>query len=766
MIKRLLLLFLLSLTTIVYAQQKQVIQHIVRVGDKIYIKDQDDLFEVNKRIVTVKPKSSDVIMQMSLQVHSINKLGYSHIFVPDDIDVIDFVESLKRTGAFETIEYNGYAKFCLTPDDSNLNNQWYLDAINAYGAWDITTGNSSIKVAILDSGVDAGHPDLGFGNENYSHVDTTNGWDYLHNTNYQQPTYDHGTLVAGVTGAKTNNSLGIAGISGGNHTKGVSIIPFCISNAHQFLYFIDFAQAITDAVDNGSKVINMSFVCPESVSMNSAIEYAYLHGVTVICSAGNNTHGYISYPASHDKTIAVGATDINNTRANFSQYGNKLDLVAPGVDIFSTTLNNNYKTVSGTSFSAPQVTGTIALMLSLNPSLSPAEIYTALISTCQKLPNYNYNSQGWNNETGYGLLDVNAAVRIINQQTKIQGSSTLCNPAVYKIPTTIESDSVTWSIDNSDFLLTPLGYQCRVASIGMPHYSVASLTATLYLNGVAVDSFSKRIVMHSEDLYVDGEQLDEVTPSGVLSGFTFTIPEGNRQSSEIPLSLQTLSDMETLAVRDSLRRARIDTLIIHPNPLEPHDPGEPGPMNPYPIDWDDDPEFGFTEINGDANIFLTSDRFDGMNISFSGDHLPVSYSHLGTDVLFRMPPASSVIDDDGEYYVRLRASSTGGCHDFDLYFRVIPIEGEAYGDSEIYLRINGNSLEVSFFDNSVLLPNGQVQIFPWYLNIYEVSTGTRVHASTNTQNYKTINTSGWNSGIYLVRVTCNGNNYNKKFVIQ
>lgn len=347
----------------------------------------------------------------------------------------------------------------------------------------------------------------------------------------------------------------------------------------------------------------------------------------------------------------------------------------------------------------------------------------------------------------------------------ISGSEVLCGTTTYTLEGVPSGYLVSWSIDNADFSITPSGYQCSVGYVpANSSYSVANLKADISRNGYLVKSVTKHIVMHSNSLHVDGEQLDEITPSGVLSGFTFTIPESDRSSFVSSLSLQSNDDIEMLSVRDSLKRIIIDSLIVHP--IDPGNPVGPiGPAYPYPIDWDDDPEFGFTEINGDANIFLTSDRFDGMNISFSGDHLPVSYSHLGTDVLFRMPPASSVIDDDGEYYVRLRASSTGGCHDFDLYFRVIPIEGEAYGDSEIYLRINGNSLEVSFFDNSVLLPNGQVQIFPWYLNIYEVSTGTRVHASTNTQNYKTINTSGWNSGIYLVRVTCNGNNYNKKFVI-
>lgn len=350
----------------------------------------------------------------------------------------------------------------------------------------------------------------------------------------------------------------------------------------------------------------------------------------------------------------------------------------------------------------------------------------------------------------------------------ITGANVLCGTMTYTLDELSSGYTVNWSIDNSNFSITPSDYQCDVCYLpSSASYSVANLRAIIIENGDIVAFATKRIVMHDDDLFVDGEQLDEVTPSGVLSGFTFTIPESDRSSSATSWDLQFDDGIEMQTVRDSLKRIKTDSLMISLHPIEPGGPvGPVGPAYPYPYDWDDDPEYGITEINGDAYILLTSDRFDGMNISFSGAHSPVSYSHIGQDVLFRMPPASSIIDNNGEYYVRLRATSQGDCHNFDLYFRVVPIEGEAYGDPEIYLGFNGSNVEVSFFNNDVVLPSGQVQVFPWYLNVYEVITGNRVHASTNYTHYKTVSTSGWNSGIYLVSITCRDDHYTKKFAIQ
>lgn len=346
----------------------------------------------------------------------------------------------------------------------------------------------------------------------------------------------------------------------------------------------------------------------------------------------------------------------------------------------------------------------------------------------------------------------------------ISGSNVICGTTNYSTDAVPYGFGMNWSISNADFSISSSGNQCSVNYIPInPSYSSALLKANITRNGNSILTATKRVVMHGEDLFVEGEQLDEVTPSGVLSGFSFTIPNERGFTSARKIDLQSITDVEEHAIMDSLKKEKINTLILN---LQPIEFGDIVINRLYPIDWDDDPEYGITEINGDANILLTSDRFDGMEISYTGDHLPVSYSHSGQDVLFRMPPASSVIDENGEYYVRLRATSQGGCHDFDLYFRVVPIDGEAYGDPEIYLGFNGSNLEVSFFNNDVLLPSGQIQTFPWYLNIYEVSSGTRVHASTNYSHYKTVNTSGWDSGIYLVGVTCRGNYYTKKFFIQ
>lgn len=188
-------------------------------------------------------------------------------------------------------------------------------------------------------------------------------------------------------------------------------------------------DAILDAVDKGVKVINMSFgslgyYYPD---IDDAIETAYDNGVVLVASSGNNNY-FVYYPASHPYVIAVGATDQNNERCSFSNYGDNLELVAPGQGILSTVLQNNYNYDSGTSFAAPQVSGVVALMLSVNPTLTPDQIRSTLRNTCYKIPSYSYTS-GWNNQVGYGLLNAFNAISAI--LPSMIGSSVLCDNNVY-----------------------------------------------------------------------------------------------------------------------------------------------------------------------------------------------------------------------------------------------------------------------------------------------------------------------------------------------
>jgi hypothetical protein len=187
----------------------------------------------------------------------------------------------------------------------------------------------------------------------------------------------------------------------------------------------------------------------------------------------------------------------------------------------------------------------------------------------------------------------------------------------------------------------------------------------------------------------------------------------------------------------------------------------------------DNPTYGITEIYGGADIFLDGDRLDGMAISFSGDRAPeYLYSDGGSMISFRMPEVSSITDVQGYYYVVLHATSEGGCHDFDLYFKVIPVEGESIGAPEISLYFTDSSVRVNFDAMEwEELPGGMLQATPWYLKIYRMPalgnpSNQLMHSSTNYTESKTVDIGNWPSGIYLVRVDSHGDTYTKKFLKQ
>ncbi|MBR1565018.1 MAG: S8 family peptidase [Paludibacteraceae bacterium] len=393
-----------------------------------------------------------------------NILNYADIKLSDNYTFDSMIIDLETDKNILSIDYNAYGEYnSIIPNDSCSVSLWHLSVINAYDAWTITTGNPNVKIAVLDSGIDWIHPDLGIGNDTYQNIfcnqienDWTNqniptsgnhidddangyiddfkGWNFDANSNDSRGVYYHGTFVAGIIGAKTNNHVGIAGIAGGNHDNGAAIIPYCVGLYYPNSAIID--DAIIAAVENGANVIQFSLSCVNTNAIVDAIQYATENGVSIICASGNE-NSVLSFPASNPNVIAVGAVDSTKSRAYFSNYGNNLSVVAPGVDIFSlnlTTSTDMYKLDSGTSFAAPQVSAIVALMLSVNPYLSINDIRLIIESTAQKVGSYTYSTTSgrpngtWNNEMGYGLVDAYAAVqeaqrRHIQNTTYVSGTS-------------------------------------------------------------------------------------------------------------------------------------------------------------------------------------------------------------------------------------------------------------------------------------------------------------------------------------------------------
>lgn len=431
---RLFLSIICSFLTFSSISATNVTQIIKVINGKRFIVEKDDSYALNEDYLLVKLKNG-LDIPTGMKIINSNKLGYLHVAVPDNIDVEDYSKYLKETNQFEIVEYIGEIKYNLSPNDSYISNQWYINAVNLKDAWNITTGNSNIKVAVIDSGVEASHYDLGNGTDSYSNISTSMGYDYINHTTINFPSFFHGTFVAGLIGAKTNNSLGISGVSGGNHSQGITIIPYNMGGSDNEgdapLFSLYLANAILDAISLGVNIINLSLSTSQTSDIASAIEYAYYHNINIVCAAGNNNSSSISYPASSQYTIAVGASGHNNHRCSFSNYGNGLDLVAPGKDIYSTSLSNSYVYKDGTSFSTAMVSGVIALMLSVNPNLTPSEVKNILHSTSAQIEGYSFNN-GWNQQVGYGLLNAHAAVKQAFQ-IDITGPSIMCSQELFSI---------------------------------------------------------------------------------------------------------------------------------------------------------------------------------------------------------------------------------------------------------------------------------------------------------------------------------------------
>ena len=513
-------------------------------------------------------------------------------------------------------------------------------------------------------------------------------------------------MVAGIIGAKTNNAKGIAGISGGNSTSGITIIPYCVGSTTG-LDYIDMTtvdDAILDAVDKGVKVINMSF---RSISfyhpdVDDAIQYAYENGVTLIAATGNDYTNTVYYPASHSCVIAVGATSQNNIRCDFSNYGVGLELVAPGKNIYSTVLQNGYDYNSGTSFAAPQVSGVAALMLSVNPSLTPSAIKQILVGTCQKLTNtYTFNSYGWNNEVGYGLVNAYAAVCVA--KASMTGSTVLCNSNVYSISNLPTGASVSWSLVGGNTSCvslqsdSPSANQCTLTLNNASGFNTVTLQADVIMNGVTVKSLQEVI---SKPLPFSGTY--EETSILYNGSFTPSIPQ-----TAIPGSRE---------------------------------------MDVY--------------VGGLVKV--ESDYFSGKSISISGPY--TNYYRSGSLVRFTLSipelrsPTRSLSWSGAPVVITVQAE---GCDDEvrlkffpaimldDCSLSISPDGNSTYALSLIRKTEDGLLPETSSAGDDYEVP--RLFCKPWTLEVTNALTGRKAFSKEVAEPSFLLHTDGWEAGVYVVR---------------
>lgn len=361
----------------------------------------------------------------------------------------EIIKALQADNQVEYAEYIPLHKKSLTPNDLGPNStsntgQWFLHRINAQAAWDISTGDQNIKVAVVDDAVMVGHNDLA--------PNILPGRDVSLNTSNPSPpnsSYDHGTHVAGIVSARSNNGTGIASIG---YT--VKIIPIKATNDPQFV--TDGYEGITWAAQNGADVINMSWGSDQGgTTGQNVINAASNLGVVLVAAAGNDNESTVFYPAGFNNVISVASTASNDAKSGFSNYGTWIKIAAPGTSIRSTTVDGSYGFKDGTSMASPLVAGLCGLILSVNPSFTPAQVLNCLQSTATNINSQNSTLIG---QLGAGRINAAGALQCANSSLlPLDGSvlsitsptGSFCQGAI--TPTFVFRNAGTTAITSANF---------------------------------------------------------------------------------------------------------------------------------------------------------------------------------------------------------------------------------------------------------------------------------------------------------------------------
>ncbi|HCO93960.1 MAG TPA: hypothetical protein DIU00_08425 [Phycisphaerales bacterium] len=305
-------------------------------------------------------------------------------------------------GADPDVEYaqpNYIYERCAEPNDPEFPDQYAHQLIQMSDAWDISTGSHDIVVAVLDTGVDANHPDLKdniwvnkgeipnneIDDDNNGYIDDVSGWNFEDDSNDVIPegggyysVVGHGTQVSGVIAGVGNNGIGVCGV---NWHGSIMVLRLSV-----YVTSAEVASALDYAAANGARVANMSFGSYEfgpegDPTVKTAIDNAFAQGVLLVASAGNDDSAMPNYPAAYYNVMAVASTNGEDIKTGHSSFGSWVDITAPGTDIVTTDLDNEYIATAGTSFSGPYVVAVGALVLAHRPELTHVDVRAILENT-------------------------------------------------------------------------------------------------------------------------------------------------------------------------------------------------------------------------------------------------------------------------------------------------------------------------------------------------------------------------------------------------
>ena len=657
-------------------------------------------------VKSIQKEYSDCISLERIVNGGISKFGCK-LSAPED--VLRLVMKIVERGDVKWCEPN------MILDTKSFNTyysqQYYLHKsnstnvdINVLPAWNITSGNGSIKVAVIDEGVDRTHEDL---MDNISNGYTTaipNGAG-----NPISSFFRHGTACAGIIAAK-DNSIGIRGVA-----SNVKIMPVNITTGNTWpdgsTIFVDndsIASAIIWAYENDADILSCSWG-GESVcnAITSAINTARTYGrngkgCVVVCASGNFYPNYpneVAFPARMNGVLAVGAVDKWGNICNYSQRGSSLNLVAPSNqnyssgDIYTTTntgwgnVSSNYTSqFGGTSAACPQVAGVAALLLSIRPDLTESQARTVLQNTATDL-----GTSGFDTTYGYGLVNAGAALNSVDY--KITGPTLISNYSDYEVSPLPSGYTVTWSLSNSYYNSnclqqnTPSTNKCRITRNSSHDMLDATLTATIKYNGNIVRKITK------SHLYA-------------YSGFKGTYYNGvTTKQVNLPYPLYVKNNANLSLQSPNL----INATVTHE--------GDAAVSS-----------FSFNSTTGTVNFYLTSNGTCLVRVNcVNGDHFDLPFIVTdNTNIL-------NVAIGNGQLEVSL-----------------VPV-----GEEELR--------NLGYADQAENLLKSEPQ--QWTLEVFSATTGEKVFSQTVEGSSFTIDTTGWKPGVYVVRAIIGDEVLNEKVVV-
>ncbi|MGQ9881144.1 MAG: S8 family serine peptidase [Armatimonadota bacterium] len=413
--RRLFVLWLLLFCTTLWAEQS--LEPILTSHSRV--------LAAPDRIIVRFPHASArraTIRQGYTVIREIPQLGYTVLKVPYG-QVDETVANLRARGLVREAFPDRAYRIAYVPNDPYVTNQWNLFKMNVPAVWDVTQGSPNVVVAVLDTGVDYNHPELapniwhnsgeipanGVDDDGNGFVDDDIGWDFAYGDRDPMDDHGHGTACAGIIAAVGDNANLIAGIA---YRCQVMCVKIGLSNGYS--YDSMFAPGVVYAADMGAKVQSISYFSDDLTPLlRAAVDYAWSRGCLVVAAAGNFDEPFPIYPAGYDKAVAVAATTSADRKASFSNFGSWVDVSAPGVNIYATTLGGDYTDrFAGTSAATPNAAGVAALLWSLQPNAPIQHIRSALEYASVPL-----NDPVVGYFTNYGRVDAWQAVNLLPLQS-------------------------------------------------------------------------------------------------------------------------------------------------------------------------------------------------------------------------------------------------------------------------------------------------------------------------------------------------------------